>query len=93
VLAAAYAVADGGPITLSPELELLAEIKKYGVQAVMGRPFYHHEIVRLRAAERVISAYRAKFSQEDWAKWASEHKSEDEFLNIAMQLAGEYGWS
>ena len=59
----------------------------------MGRPLYYEEIVKMRAAERVISAYRAKFGGDNWAEWAKKNPKEDEFLNIAMQLAGEYGWS
>ena len=93
MLASAYAVADGGHVSLSPELSLAREINRFGVSAVMGRPLYHEEITKLRAAERVISAYNAKFSKEDWAEWAKKNPQEDEFLNIAMQLAGEYGWS
>ena len=84
-------VADGSHISMSPELMLLREINRYGVQAVMGRPLSYNEVLRLRAAERVINAYNAKYATEDWAKWARENKQEDEFLNYAMQLAGEYG--
>ena len=92
VLASAYAVADGGRVELSPELQLLHEIDRFGVSAVMGRPLYHEEIVRMRAAERIISAYKAKYSREDWAKWAQDFPQEDWLLNQAMKLAGEYGW-
>ena len=91
MLAAAYMVADGSPITLSPELLLLREIDRYGVSAVMGRSLSHNEILRLRAAESVISAYNEKYAQEDWAKWAQDNPEKDKILAKAMRLAGEYG--
>ena len=92
VLAAAYAVADGGHVSLSPELQLLKEIDRFGTDAVMGRPLYHEEILRMRAAESVISAYGAKYGGGDWAKWAKDHPREDALLNEALRLAGDYGW-
>ena len=92
MLAAAYAVADGGPLEISPELLLARELNRWGVQAVTGRPLYHHELIRLRAAERVISAYSARKNSKSWAEWAQANKQENEYLNYAMKLAGEYGW-
>lgn len=90
MLAAAYLVADGSPIEVSPELLLLREISRWGVQSVMGRPLYYHEIQHLRAAERVILAYKSKHESEDWARWAQDHKAEDYYLNEAMKLARKY---
>ena len=92
MLAAAYAVADGGPTTLSPEMQLLREVNRFGVSAVMGRPLYYHEIIRLRAAEAVIRAYTARESSENWAQCAKDHPDDSRMLNLAMRLAGEYGW-
>ena len=81
-------MADGGRIELSPELYLAREINRFGVQSVMGRPLYHEEIIKMRAAERVISAYRTKFSADNWAKWAKDNPKENQYLNYAMKLAG-----
>ena len=91
MLAAAYAVADGSPIEVSPELTLLRELNRWGVQAVMGRPLYHHELIKLRAAERVINAYSARANSKNWAEWAQQNKQESDYLNYAMRLAGKHG--
>ena len=56
----------------------------------MGRPLYYDEIKNLRAAERVVSAYTAKFGSEDWAEWARKNPKENEFIDAVMKLAGEY---
>ena len=85
-------VADGAPIETSPELLLLNAINRFGVEAVMGRPLGHNEILCMIEAESIINAYKAKFSQEDWAKWAQDHPGLNQLLTEALKLAEEYGW-
>jgi len=85
-------VADGEQVEVSDELLLLANINKYGVEAVMGRPLYHHEILAMNTAERIVRAYNGRFASGDWAKWAQENKGESALLNEAMQIARAYGW-
>ena len=86
-------VADGAPIETSPELVLLSNINKYGVEAVMGRTLGHNEILCMNTAEAIINAYNAKFSSKDWAKWAQDNPGSSALLNESMMLAREYGWS
>lgn len=85
-------MADGGQITLSPELRLLASIDRYGADSVMGRPLYHDEILRMNAAAAVVSAYNAKYAQKNWTEWADKNPAQDLLLNEAMVLAEQYGW-
>ena len=59
-------VADGEPIGLSPELSLIANINRYGVEAVMGRVLGHNEILCMNTAETIVSAYKERWKVEDW---------------------------
>ena len=79
-------MADGAPVELSPELSLLVNINKYGVDAVMGRVLGHNEILCMNTAENIISAYNERSKAEDWVKWAEESGS-SHLLNEAMRLA------
>lgn len=79
-------MADGEPIELSPELRLLANINKYGVEAVMGRPLGHHEVICLNTAEAIVSAYKERAQAKDWVTWGQENPV-SHLLNEAMRLA------
>jgi len=79
-------VADGEPIDVSPELKLIANMNRYGVEAVMGRALGHHEIICMNTAETIISAYNERAKAEDWVKWGQENSS-SRLLNEAMRLA------
>ena len=80
-------VADGEPISLSPELRLIANMNRYGVESVMGRPLGHHEIICMNTAETIISAYKERFEAEDWVAWAQNNPDKSRLLNEAMRLA------
>ena len=56
-MAAAYAVANGKPITLSNELYTAKQINRYGVLAIHGRPLTYREIVAIDTAELVRTVY------------------------------------
>lgn len=79
-------MADGEPIGLSPELRLIANINRYGVESVMGRPLGHHEILCMNTAETIITAYNERAKAADWVKWGQENSS-SRLLNEAMRLA------
>ena len=86
-------VADGAPLETSPELVLLTNINKYGVESVMGRPLGHNEILCLNTVEVILNAYNERFKAGDWVKWAQDNVGRSKLLNESMKLAGEYGWS
>ena len=91
--AAAYLVAEGSPIEISPELQLEANILRYGVEAVMGRPLGHNEILCMNTARTILNAYNAKTSSQDWAEWAQNNPMDNKILTHAMKLVEEHGWS
>lgn len=69
---AAYAHAESG--AHSPELTMLAQIDRFGLEAITGRrQFYFGELRRLIIAENIVNAYRARASAENWAVWAMEN--------------------
>ena len=65
-------------------------IDRFGVQAVMNRPYLGAiEINRIYAAENIANAYRMKTGSDDWAKWAQENKEIAEKLAFAEKFANE----
>ncbi len=89
-MAAAYAYADGGHY--SPELDLLSQIDRFGVQAVMGRTLGYLEIVRLRLAESVANAYFERAKSNNWDTWARTYPDKHRLLEKALVAAIEYGY-
>ena len=81
-MAAAYAYADGGPI--SNELLLLQYSDRFGAQAVIGSPVGAGELKRMIAAENVISAYQERARNKNWATWAKENPNKAALLEIAL---------
>ena len=80
-------MADGEPIELSLELKLIANMNRYGVEAVMGRALGHHEILCMNTSEAIISAYKERVKAEDWVKWGQDNPGQSRLLNEAMRLA------
>ena len=80
-------MADGEPIELSLELSLIANINRYGVEAVMGRVLGHNELLCMNTAETIVSAYKERWKAEDWVKWGQDNPSAARLLNEAMRLA------
>ncbi len=80
-------MAHGEPIELSPELLLLANINKYGVEPVIGRTLSHHEILCMNTAEAILHAYNEKTSAKDWVTWEQNNPYKARLLNEALGLA------
>lgn len=89
-MAAAYAYAEGGQI--SPELLLLNRIEKFGVYAVMARPFlYYRELRRMEIARIIENAYRQRAAAANWDAFQREHPELGNLLFRAQQLAEQNG--
>ena len=89
-MAAAYAYAEGGPI--SPELLLLNRVEKFGVYAVMARPYlYFHEIRRMEVAQTIKQAYDMRAAAANWQAFQTEHPQLGNLLFRAQQLAEQNG--
>lgn len=85
VKSAAYREADGGHP--SPELRLARQIEKYGVQAVLARPFlYIHEAYRMQCALNIERGYRLRARSDNWAAFHNEYPDIAELLVEAQKL-------
>lgn len=86
-MAAAYAQADGGP--LSNELKLLAVIDRFGSQAVFGsEPIPANILNKMIMAEGLFLSYKARGAASNWAEWAAENPKVSKLLNrITMEVA------
>jgi hypothetical protein len=74
------------------ELKMLRLIDRYGVEAVMGRPYLGAgEIMRMQAAETVVRVYNERKRYDDWTRHAREDPEGSAFLNRAMILATKMG--
>lgn len=89
-MAAAYAYADGG--RLSPEIEALKMIDRFGAQAVYGRPLGIGEMRRLLTAERIVKIYvdRAEF-ETGYANWGIANPDAARILERAYIAARDEG--
>lgn len=58
----------------------------------MGRPYLgFNEMVKIRAAEGIVHAYRKKVNSDDWAKWAQDNPDEAERLAEVEKMVAEEG--
>ena len=70
----AYAYASEG--LYSREIDTLAKIDRFGLEAITGRKqFYFYELRRLVTAENMVVAYRSRKQSENWAQWANDNPS------------------
>ena len=83
-MAAAYAFAEGGPIT--DEIALIRSLDRFGVQAIYGRPLSFHEIRMLVMAENVTMAYIDRMKSENWVYWAENNPDKSALLALAGRL-------
>lgn len=84
-MADAYAFAEDGHH--SKEIDLLAKIDRFGIEAVLGRKtFYFGELRALIFAENIANAYRARANAKNWAEWAAQNKVMSQVLIEAEQL-------
>ena len=85
-MAAAYAQADGGP--LSNELKLLAVIDRFGSQAVFGsEPIPANILNRMYMAEALVVSYKARGASSNWAEWAVNNPHLSTILNRVTKEA------
>lgn len=90
MIAAAYVHAETGGSTPSTEMRLLGMIDRFGVLAVMGRPVLGAgEMLRMIAAENVVTAYMQRERAENAAVWVAENKEMNELLGYAHRLVYE----
>jgi len=86
VTAAAYIYADGGE--MSPEIRLLGYIDRFGVEAVMGRPFLTAKEIRcLVHAENLVQGYRERERAKNAAEWVKNNPTMHKLLRQAELLA------
>lgn len=71
------------------ELILADNIRTYGVQAILNRPMYYHEIHRCNVASAVYHVKTKSFDTENWAKWAEQHRAEAQLLAKTEMLIAE----
>jgi hypothetical protein len=58
----------------SREIDTLANIDRFGVEAILGhKTLYYGEILRMSIAERVKIAYKSREQATDWVSWAREN--------------------
>ena len=84
-MADAYLCAsEGRP---SPEIDKLARIDRFGLEAITGRRvFFYGELRRLILAENIVLAYRQRAQALNWVTWATDHPGLAELLAEADQL-------
>jgi len=88
-MAAAYAQADGGP--LSYELQLLGYLDRYGgALNVLGRPLGIGELRRLTTAENICKWYQERNSAGNVVEWTESNAGKADVLNTAHKFAIEY---
>lgn len=90
MIATAYDHASGGEI--SNEIIVSRLIDRFGVYAVMGRPYLGAlEINRILSAEKVIQVYHEKEAWSSWAEWAKANPDDAAYLARAIKVAEEEG--
>lgn len=84
-MADAYRYASEGHY--SPEIDMLAKIDRFGVEAITGRrKLYFGELRRMILAENIVAAYRARAKSENWAAWANANTVMADVLVEAEKL-------
>jgi len=90
VIATAYDYASGGDA--SNEILIGRMINRFGVHAVMGRPYLGAlEIKKIYSAEKVLQIYREKDRASSWAEWAKSNPEDAAYLARAIKAAEEEG--
>ena len=80
----AYAYMDDPQAPQPIEEEWSHYIKRFGVQAVFGRPMSVGELRRLNLYERVKNAYLSRSQAQNMATWAKEHPTDNALLERAL---------
>lgn len=78
-----YAIGRGH----SQELNTLALIDRFGIEAILGRrQFYYGELRRMITAENIFNGFRSRAQAKNWAAWVKDNPSLADLLNEAEQL-------
>ena len=60
----------------SREIDTLAKIDRFGLEAITGRrQFYFYELRRLVTAENIVIAYRSRANSNNWVEWMQSNPS------------------
>jgi hypothetical protein len=71
----------------SAEIDLLAKIDRFGVEAVLGKKvLYFGELRKMIYAENLVTAYRSRTQSQNWASWVNEHPVWADMLADAERL-------
>ena len=73
-----------------PEEILLARrLDRFGVQAVLGRQLYAHEINRIEYSEMVVKMYNARKNTINAAQFAADNQFALQLLNFAGKMVSD----
>ena len=71
----------------SREIDLLAKIDRFGIEAVLGRKtFYVRELRCLILAENIVHAYKIREASSNWAAYALDNPEMASILVEAQKL-------
>lgn len=97
-MTSAYEYAESGGHK-PPYLQLADAVEKYGVDAILSRRLYAHEVYRMNAAHNVYTAKTARDKAErqaaanneslNWTKWAEEYPAAASILTHVEKLIAE----
>lgn len=72
----------------SKELDTLAKIDRFGLEAIYGRKtFYYGELRCLMIAENIHYAYHTRKTSKDWSDWTAKNPTLAALLFEAEKLA------
>lgn len=71
----------------SQEIDTLAKIDRFGLEAITGRrQFYFGELRRLTIAENIVRFYQSRAASSNWAEWTNSHPAQANMLFEAEKL-------
>jgi hypothetical protein len=85
VITDAYRHAESG--RYSRELDILAKIDRFGIEAILGRRvLYYGELRRMILAENIVIHYRRRAASSNWAAYALDNPEMAQILLEAEKL-------
>ena len=74
----------------SRELDTLAKIDRFGLEAITGRrQFYYRELRHLVIAENIVNAYHSRKRSKNWTAWVTENPVMAQLLAEAEKLVND----
>ncbi len=71
----------------SPEINMLENIRQFGLEAITGRrQFYFGEFRRMVTASNIVTAYQARKRSASWDTWREENPELAKLLKQAEML-------